>query len=54
MVHCAGLTSTITIEQVLTRDSLLKMGDRCSTQLAKMSIDPKLVELAADIVRTTL
>ena len=30
------------------------MGDRCSTQLAKMSIDPKFVELTADAVRIIL
>ena len=30
--------------------NLLKTGDRCSTQLAKMSIDPKFVELTADVV----
>ena len=28
-----------------------KTGDRCSTQLAKMNIDPEFVELAADVVR---
>ena len=25
------------------------MGDRCSTQLANISIDPKFVELTADV-----
>ena len=30
---------------------LLKRGDRNSTQLAKMSIDPNFVELTADVVR---
>ena len=30
--------------------SLLKTNDRCSTQLAKMSIDPEFVELTADDV----
>ena len=42
---------TINIDQVSTHDSLLKTGDRCTTQLAKMSINPKLVELTADVVR---
>ena len=37
---------TINIDQVSTHDSLLKTGDRCTTQLAKMSID----ELTADVV----
>ena len=30
---------------------LLTTGDRCITQLAKMSIDLKFVELTADLVR---
>ena len=30
--------------------NLLKMGDRCSTQLAKMNVDPKFVEFTADVV----
>ena len=30
--------------------NLLKTGDRFSTQLAKVSIDPKVVELTADVV----
>ena len=29
--------------------NLLKTGDRCTTQLAKMSIDPKFVQLTADV-----
>ena len=37
--------SIITVDQVSTYDSLLKTGDRCTTQLAKMSID----ELTADV-----
>ena len=28
-----------------------KTGDRCSTQLAKVTIYPKFVELTADVVR---
>ena len=35
---------------VLTHENLIKTADRCSTQLAKMSTDPKLVELTADVV----
>ena len=31
--------------------NLLKTDDRCGTQLAKMCIDPKFVELTADSVR---
>ena len=34
--------------------NLLKTGGRCITQRAKMSIDPKFVELTADVVRTSL
>ena len=31
-----------------------KTGDRCSTQLAKMSIEPTFVKLTADVVRIIL
>ena len=34
----------------LTNKNLMKTDDRCFTQLAKMIIDPKLVELTADVV----
>ena len=30
--------------------NLLQTADRCSTQLEKMCIDPKFVELTADVV----
>ena len=33
---------------------LLKTGDRCITQLAKLSIDPKFVELMRDVVRAII
>ena len=33
---------------------LLKRGDRCSTQLVKMTIDFKFVELTADVLRNTI
>ena len=36
----------------MTHENLLKTDDRCITQLAKMSIDPKFVDLTADVVRT--
>ena len=29
---------------------VLKTGDRCITQLAKMGVGPKFVELTADVV----
>ena len=29
---------------------MIKTGDRCITQLTKMRVDPKFVELAADVV----
>ena len=35
---------------VLTHENLLKSSDRCSMQLAKTSIDPKFVEITADVV----
>ena len=34
--------------------NLLKTSDGCSTQLAKMNIDPKFVELTADVVEIIL
>ena len=34
--------------------NLLKTGDRCITQLANTRIDPKTVELTADVVRIIL
>ena len=34
--------------------NLLKTGDRYSAQLAQMSVDPKFVELTADVVRIIL
>ena len=37
-----------------THENLLKTKDRCSTQLAKMSIDPKFVELTAVVFRIFL
>ena len=39
---------------VLTHENLLKTDGRCVTQLAKMSTEPKFVELTADIVRILL
>ena len=39
------LIYTVILYLVLTHENVLEMGDRCSTQLAKMSIDPKFVEL---------
>ena len=40
-----------TIDEVLAHDNnLLKTGNRCIMQLAKMSIGPKFVELTADVV----
>ena len=33
---------------------LVKTSDRCSTQLANMTIDPKFVELTADVVAIIL
>ena len=50
----AGLMSTITIDYVLTHENLPKTGDRCFTQLAKMSIDLEFVEPTADVVRITI
>ena len=43
--------SIISIDQVLTHEKLLKTGDRCNKQLAKMNIDPKFVKLTADDVK---
>ena len=37
--------------QVLTHENLLKTSDWSTAQLAKMSADPKLVELTADVDR---
>ena len=34
-----------------TCDNLLKTDERCNAQLANMSIDPKFVELTADVLR---
>ena len=34
---------------VLTHENLLKTDDRCNAQLAKMSTDPKCIELTADV-----
>ena len=46
--------SIITVDWVLTRENLVKMGDRSTRQLAKMNIDPKFVQLTADVVRIML
>ena len=34
--------------------NLVKTSDRCITQLAKITIDSKFVELTADVVRILL
>ena len=35
----------------MTHEKNLKTGDWCISQLAKMNVDPKFVELTADVVR---
>ena len=40
--------------QVVTHEHSPKTGDRCVTQLAKMSIDPNLVHLTADVAVTLI
>ena len=37
------------IDQVLTHENFLKTGDRCITQIANTTIDPKFVVLTADV-----
>ena len=50
-------SGAVEVMEVATRNGiipgsvgLLKTSDRCSTQIAKMTIDPEFVELAADVV----
>ena len=40
------------MKRVLRVETDEEKGDRFSTQLAKMNIDPKFVELTAGVVRT--
>ena len=39
---------------MVTQETLLVTGGRCITQLAKITVDPKLFELTADVVKHNL